>query len=75
MDARARYEATMEAGPPEGEPEPCPMCGEPLTPLLDGGSECEVNGCVPCPLCEQGEATGGGVYPCARCRLGDDFDA
>ena len=57
------------------DPDPCPMCGEPLTPLLDGGSECEVNGCVPCPLCEQGEATGGGVYPCARCRLGDDFDA
>ena len=27
------------------EPTPCPVCGEPLTDLLGGDSECEVNGC------------------------------
>jgi hypothetical protein len=66
MDARARYEATMEAGPPEAAPEPCPVCGEPLTELMDGGVECEASGCTPCPVCWEDEATDGG-RPCEGC--------
>lgn len=51
MDARARYEAALDAGPPECEPEPCPVCGEPLTELMGGGVECERTGCDLCPVC------------------------
>jgi hypothetical protein len=66
MDARARFEATMEAGPPEAAPEPCPVCGGPLTELMDGGVECEASGCTPCPVCWEDEATDGG-RPCEGC--------
>lgn len=50
------------------EPAPCPVCGEPLTDLHGGGSECEASGCIPCPVCYDSEATDGG-RPCVDCLL------
>lgn len=48
----ARFMARMECGPPEREPDPCPVCGEPLTELMGGGVECERTGCDLCPVCD-----------------------
>ena len=45
--AMARREATMEAGPPEGDAPLCPHCGAIVDGCADGASECRA-GCVTC---------------------------
>lgn len=68
-----RFEARRECGPHEGEPEPCPFCGEPLTGVLGGPPECEATGCIPCSVCGEHEAIGDGrlcelcAPACAEC--------